>query len=91
MKKVVMTAAAVVAVVGLGGVTVAEAKTWNLSVWGKKRAFTMGIEQMAAYVEEKSGGKFKIRIAYGSALSKPKENLDGIKLGAFPMAMFCSS
>jgi TRAP-type C4-dicarboxylate transport system substrate-binding protein len=91
MKKVVMTAAAVVAAVGLGGVTVAEAKTWNLSVWGKKRAFTMGIEQMAAYVEEKSGGKFKIRIAYGSALSKPKENLDGIKLGAFPMAMFCSS
>ena len=34
----------------------------------------MGIEQMAAYVKEKSGGKFKIRIAYGSALSKPKEN-----------------
>ena len=29
MKKVVMTAAAVVAAVGLGGVTVAEAKTWD--------------------------------------------------------------
>lgn len=91
MNKFMMSAAAVVAVAGLSGVTVAEAKTWNLSVWGKKRAFTMGIEQMAAYVEEKSGGKFKIRIGYGSQLSKPKENLDGIKLGAFPMAMFCSS
>jgi TRAP-type mannitol/chloroaromatic compound transport system substrate-binding protein len=62
MNKFMMSAAAVVAVAGLSGVTVAEAKTWNLSVWGKKRAFTMGIEQMAAYVEEKSGGKFKIRI-----------------------------
>ena len=91
MNKFLISAAAIAAVAGLSGVTVAEAKTWNLSVLGKKRAFTMGIEQMAAYVNEKSGGKFKIRIGYGSQLSKPKENLDGIKLGAFPMAMFCSS
>lgn len=64
---------------------------WNLSTWGKRRAFTEGAEAMAAYVNEQSGGDFTIAINYGGTLSKPKENLDGISLGAFEMAMFCAS
>ena len=64
---------------------------WNLSTWGKKRAFTAGVEEMSKYVDEKTGGKFKIKIHYGEALSKSRENLDGIQLGAFQMAMFCSA
>tara|TARA_B100000927_G_C16375835_1_gene433411 strand:+ start:752 stop:952 length:201 start_codon:yes stop_codon:yes gene_type:complete len=28
---------------------------WNLSTWGKRRAFTEGIEAVSAYVADKSG------------------------------------
>lgn len=64
--------------------------SWNFSTWGKKRAFTAGAEYVAAQVAEKTGGKFTIKIAYGEALSKARENLDGIKIGAFQAAQFCN-
>jgi TRAP-type mannitol/chloroaromatic compound transport system substrate-binding protein len=57
--------------------------SWNLSTWGKRRAFTEGIEAVSKYVADKSGGHFTIKINYGGTLSKPRENLDGISLGAF--------
>ncbi|MEX0582536.1 MAG: TRAP transporter substrate-binding protein DctP [Sneathiella sp.] len=65
--------------------------SWNVSTWGKERAFTRSVETIRDYVAEKTGGKFKIKIHYGEALSKAKENLDGIKLGAFQMAMLCTA
>lgn len=64
---------------------------WNVSTWGKQRAFTASVEAIRDYVAERTGGKFNIKVHYGEALSKSKENLDGIKLGAFQMAMFCSA
>lgn len=63
--------------------------TWNVSLWGKKRAFTENVEKLAQLVEEKTNGDFKLNISYGG-LSKSKENLDGISIGAFEMAQFCS-
>lgn len=63
---------------------------WNHSTWGKARAFTAGMEKVAEIVKERTGGKFTIKIHYGEALSKDKENLDGIKLGAFESADFCN-
>lgn len=63
---------------------------WNISTWGKKRAFTAGIEKAADIIRERTGGKFDIKVHYGEALSKARENLDGIKLGAFQGAMFCN-
>jgi TRAP-type mannitol/chloroaromatic compound transport system substrate-binding protein len=63
---------------------------WNHSTWGKQRAFTAGIEKVGDIVKEKTGGKFTIKVNYAEALSKDKENLDGIKLGAFEMADFCN-
>lgn len=79
------------AALGMAGLvsTAALAENWNLSVWGKSRAATSNIEALAAEVSEKTGGKFKIKIHYGG-LSKPKENLDGIEIGAFQMAVACS-
>ncbi|NVJ91971.1 MAG: C4-dicarboxylate TRAP transporter substrate-binding protein [Methylocystaceae bacterium] len=65
------------------------ATDWNVSVWGKRRAFTEHVEKLAELVEQKSGGKFKLNISYGG-LSKNKENLDGISIGAFEMAQFCA-
>jgi len=64
---------------------------WNVSLWGKRRAFTEHVEKLAELVSEKTDGEFKINLAYGGALSKSRENLDGISIGAFEMAQFCAS
>lgn len=72
------------------GIAEAQAATeWNVSLWGKRRAFTENVEKLAELVEQKTNGEFKLKISYGG-LSKSKENLDGISIGAFEMAQFCS-
>lgn len=70
-------------------VEVQAATEWNVSLWGKRRAFTENVEKIAELVEKKTNGDFKLKISYGG-LSKSKENLDGISIGAFEMAQFCS-
>jgi len=65
------------------------ATEWNVSLWGKRRAFTEHVEKLADLVSEKTGGEFTLNISYGG-LSKNKENLDGIAIGAFEMAQFCA-
>ena len=67
----------------------AVATEWNVSVWGKRRAFTEHVEKLAELVSEKTGGEFTMNISYGG-LSKNRENLDGISIGAFEMAQFCA-
>lgn len=64
--------------------------TWRLSTWGPPRGFTAGVERLAEIVDERTGGNFTIDIAYGEALSMASENLDGIQIGAFEMAMLCN-
>ena len=61
------------------------ATEWNVSLWGKRRAFTENVEKLAELVEAKTNGDFKLNISYGG-LSKSRENLDG----TFEMAQFCS-
>ena len=85
--KAMQTAA--VAALAFGFATEAMATEWNVSVWGKRRAFTEHIEKVAELVSEKTGGSFTMNVSYGG-LSKPKENLDGISIGAFEMAQFCA-
>lgn len=63
---------------------------WDFSLWGKPRAFTAGVEKLAALVKEKTGGNWQMTLHYGGALSKSRENLDGIAIDAFPAAMFCN-
>jgi len=65
------------------------ATEWNVSLWGKRRAFTENVEKLAELVDKKTNGEFTLKISYGG-LSKSKENLDGIAIGAFEMAQFCS-
>ena len=67
----------------------ASATEWNVSVWGKRRAFTEHVERLAELVSEKTGGEFTMNVSYGG-LSKNRENLDGISIGAFEMAQFCA-
>ena len=65
------------------------AASWDVSLWGKRRAFTEHVERLAELVSEKTGGEFTLNLSYGG-LSKNKENLDGISAGAFEMAQFCA-
>ncbi|MEL6748853.1 MAG: C4-dicarboxylate TRAP transporter substrate-binding protein [Pseudomonadota bacterium] len=65
------------------------AEQWNVSLWGKRRAFTEHVEKIAELVEQKTNGEFTLNLSYGG-LSKNKENLDGIAIGAFEMAQFCA-
>ncbi|WP_421724449.1 C4-dicarboxylate TRAP transporter substrate-binding protein [Bauldia sp.] len=65
------------------------AAEWNVSLWGKRRAFTEHVEKLAELVAEKTGGDFTLNISYGG-LSNNRENLDGISIGAFEMAQFCA-
>ncbi len=82
-------AKAAVAALALGFASETMAEEWNVSVWGKRRAFTEHIEKLAELVAEKTNGEFTMNVSYGG-LSKNKENLDGISIGAFEMAQFCA-
>ncbi|MDV7143916.1 C4-dicarboxylate TRAP transporter substrate-binding protein [Tropicimonas sp. TH_r6] len=78
-----------IAALGIAFAGEALATEWNVSLWGKRRAFTENVEKLAELVSEKTGGEFTLNISYGG-LSKNRENLDGIEIGAFEMAQFCA-
>jgi TRAP-type C4-dicarboxylate transport system substrate-binding protein len=80
---------AVLATAALAVASEAAATEWTVSVWGKRRAFTEHVEKLAELVSEKTGGEFTMNVSYGG-LSKNRENLDGISIGAFEMAQFCA-
>ncbi|MEO1561995.1 MAG: C4-dicarboxylate ABC transporter substrate-binding protein [Pseudomonadota bacterium] len=80
---------AVASAVILAFASEAMATEWNVSLWGKRRAFTEHVEKLAELVSAKSNGEFTLNISYGG-LSKNTENLDGISIGAFEMAQFCA-
>ena len=84
-----MMTGAVAATLSVGFISEAAATEWNVSVWGKRRAFTEHVEKLAELVSEKTNGEFTMNVSYGG-LSKNRENLDGISIGAFEMAQFCA-
>ncbi|MEL6641417.1 MAG: TRAP transporter substrate-binding protein DctP [Pseudomonadota bacterium] len=63
--------------------------TWDVSLWGKRRAFTEHVEKLAELLSERTDGKFTLNLSYGG-LSPSRENLDGIAAGNFEMAQFCA-
>lgn len=62
---------------------------WLVSLWGARRGFTEGVEGLAEYLAEKTDGNFELSLQYGAVLSDPKENIDGLQLGAFEAATIC--
>jgi len=88
MHRALRTAA--VAALATAFATEAMAVEWNVSLWGKRRAFTEHVEKLAELVAAKTNGEFTLNISYGG-LSPERENLDGISIGAFEMAQFCAS
>ena len=65
--------------------------TWRVSLWGKRRAFTESLAFISKTVSERTGGKFDFKLYYGEQLSKSKENLDAISVGAVDAALVCQS
>ncbi|HAV08988.1 MAG TPA: C4-dicarboxylate ABC transporter substrate-binding protein, partial [Rhodobacteraceae bacterium] len=49
---------AAVAALAFGFASEAVATEWNVSVWGKRRAFTEHIEKIAELVSQKTNGGF---------------------------------
>lgn len=80
---------ATIVALAAGFATETLATEWNVSLWGKRRAFTEHVEKLAELVSAKTGGEFTLNLSYGG-LSKNTENLDGISIGAFEMAQFCA-
>lgn len=50
------------------------ATEWNVSLWGKRRAFTEHVEILAELVSAKTNGDFTLNLSYGG-LSKNRETL----------------
>lgn len=67
----------------------AEQTVWEVSLWGKPRAFTQHVERLADIVASKTRRGFILKLNYGG-LSKPRQNLEGIAAGSFEMAQFCA-
>ncbi len=91
MKHKLLKSSTIIAVsLTLAGEGIAAGVTeWNVSLWGKRRAFTEHVERLAELLDEKTNGEFVLNLSYGG-LSKNRENLDGISVGAFEMAQFCA-
>ncbi len=85
------TIALALTALALTSVETMAAVEWNVSLWGKRRVFTEHIEKLSQLVKKKTKGTFKIKLRYDEQLSKSRENLDGISIGAFEMAQFCVS
>ena len=72
------------------GVVEGPALKWDVSLWGKPRAGTVVADALASELAQRTGGKWRLALHYGEALSKARENLDGLEIGAFEAAMFCN-
>ncbi len=65
--------------------------TWNFSLWGGKRAWTKPLHEWVAAMDQKTNGRWKIKLHYGGVLAPPKEQVDGIRAGMFEAACSCAA
>ena len=63
---------------------------WNVSLWGAARPGTQIADSISAKLKHYTHGNWNFKLHYGEGLSKPRENLDGIAIGAFEAAMICN-
>jgi len=65
--------------------------TWKISLFGNRRANTEGLEYISKFVKDNTCGNFDFKLFYGEQLSKAKENLDALKVGAVEGGFVSSS
>ena len=63
---------------------------WDVSLWGKPRPGTALVDALAERIEDATGGNWRLALHYGEAVSKARENLDGIAIDAFQAAMIAN-
>lgn len=64
--------------------------TWDASLWSNRREGTVAVDTLSKLLSERTDGAWQLNVHYGEALSKARENLDGIAIGAFEVAMVCN-
>ena len=55
---------------------------WDIAIYGPPREVTAPIEFLAKYLEEKTGGKFTLKLHYGESIAPAKSVLDSLKIEA---------
>lgn len=65
----------------------AQQVVWKAALIGPPRAVTAPLEWFAREVAARTGGQVKIELVYGEALAKATEMPEGVKAGAFEVAM----
>ena len=66
--------------------------TWNLSTYTRGRGITSLMDEgLAPIVSKATDGNFEIKIHYSGTLSPARENLDGLSIGAFELALVTPS
>lgn len=66
--------------------------TWNLSTYTRGRGITSLMDEgLSTIVSKATDGNFDIKVHYSGTLSPAKENLDGLSIGAFEMALVTPS
>jgi TRAP-type C4-dicarboxylate transport system substrate-binding protein len=93
VRRIVSRAAAVGGLAALLAAVPAGAQqvSWKAALFGPPRAVTAPVDWFAKEVAARSGGQVRIEPVYGEALAKATEMPDGLRAGAFEMAMLCAS
>ncbi|MDI1286699.1 MAG: TRAP transporter substrate-binding protein DctP [Reyranella sp.] len=55
---------------------------WDIAIYGPPREITAPIEYFAKYVDEKTGGKFTLKLHYSESIAPAKSVLDSLKIEA---------
>jgi len=55
---------------------------WDIAIYGPPREVTAPIEFLAKYLDEKTGGKFTLKLHYGESIAPAKAVLDSLKIEA---------
>jgi TRAP-type C4-dicarboxylate transport system substrate-binding protein len=67
----------------------AQKQTWNINIFGPKRAVTAGIEAIAEHFGKVSGGALEVKLVYGGALGPERQIPEGIKSGGYEGGLLC--
>jgi TRAP-type C4-dicarboxylate transport system substrate-binding protein len=64
---------------------------WKVALFGPPRPVTVPLDWYAKEVAARTGNQLMIELVYGEALAKATEMPEGLRAGAFEMAMLCGS
>jgi len=90
-KRTAVCVAVLLGALVMAGAAGAEPVTWKAALFGPPRAVTQPLDWFAKEVAARTGGQVRIELVYGEALAKATEFPDGLRGGAFEIAMLCAS